>query len=144
MPNARFARRHNLNSTIGWNAYWGDDDTRSRRFRNVRQRQGETSRKRDQRCLRAGKRASIMSLSTGYKRIRLRQIFSPISIPQAGEPTGADLNISDEEEDEDEDLEARIIRDRARVQSGQSTKGGESGIAGNEKARKRIGKTFLF
>jgi hypothetical protein len=50
----------------------------------------------------------------------------------------------DEDEGEDEDLEARIIRDRAKVQSEQSIKGGESAIAGNEKARKRIGKTFLF
>jgi hypothetical protein len=57
------------------------------------------------------------------------------------------LNGTDEEEDEDEDLEARIIRDRHRVQSEQNIKGGESATgarAGNEKARKRIGKAFLF
>jgi hypothetical protein len=53
------------------------------------------------------------------------------------------LNGSDDEEDEDEDLEARIIRDRTRVQSEQNIKGGESATgawAENEKARKRIGK----
>jgi hypothetical protein len=57
------------------------------------------------------------------------------------------LNGTNDEEDEDEDLEARIIRDRARVQSEQNIKGGESATgagAGNEKAKKQIGKVFLF
>jgi hypothetical protein len=67
--------------------------------------------------------------------------------PQGGESTGADLDFSDDEEDEDEDLEARILRDKARLQSGQSADSGNNSAgagAGNQKVRKRIGESSFF
>lgn len=55
----------------------------------------------------------------------------------SGELSKPTIDLSDEDEDEDEDLEARINRDRSKVQAEQTTRA--SSNLGAAKVRKRIG-----
>lgn len=75
----------------------------------------------------------------------IREVFESIASdlwpktsdqPSTDKPSGPTIDLSDDDDDGDDDLEARIRRDRDRIQSEQTTH--DSGKAGSAKPRKRI------